>query len=157
MERSRKIAFLLIGFGLVIGSVAAGPITTGDTYRITTAGVAVICPLTVGGSFEAQTSAVAGDLVLADTSGAVKGAVQVDLATLQTGIGLRDRHMKDKYLEIGRSDTFTTARLEEIRREMAVGLEQADRGETRPFDPDDLKRRVRDRLSKEHHTERKPA
>jgi|SRR2546426_243521 len=119
MERLRKIAFLLIGFGLVIGSVAAGPITTGDTYRITTAGVAVICPLTVGGSFEAQTSAVAGDLVLADTSGAVKGAVQVDLATLQTGIGLRDRHMKDKYLEIGRSDTFTTARLEEIRIERA--------------------------------------
>ncbi len=119
MERLRKIAFLLIGFGLVIGSVAAGPITTGDTYRITTAGVTVICPLTVGGSFEARTSAVAGDLVLADTSGAVKGAVQVDLATLQTGIGLRDRHMKDKYLEIGRSDTFTTARLEEIRIEHA--------------------------------------
>jgi len=119
MERLRKIAFLLIGFGLVIGSVAAGPITTGDTYRITTAGVTVICPLTVGGSFEARTSAVAGDLVLADTSGAVKGAVQVDLATLQTGIGLRDRHMKDKYLEIGRSDTFTTARLEEIRIERA--------------------------------------
>jgi len=54
-------------------------------------------------------------------------------------------------------DEIRQARLEEIRREMAVGLEQADRGETRPFDPDDLKRRVRDRLSKEHQTERKPA
>ena len=72
-----------------------------------------------GGCFEARTSAIAGDLALVDTSGTVSGAVQVDLASLQTGIGLRDRHMKDKYLEIGRGDAFTTARLEEIRIERA--------------------------------------
>src|SRR5262245_30235560 len=119
MAKFKKIVFVLIGFGLAIGSYAAGPIATGDTYRITTAGVTVMCPLTVGGCFEARTSAAVGDLTLVDASGAVSGAVQVDLATLQTGIGLRDRHMKDKYLEIGRGDAFTTARLEEIRIERA--------------------------------------
>jgi len=125
--RSKRIAGVLIGLGLAIGSSAAGPetpadryrIAAGDTFRVTTAVVTVMCPLTVGGSFEARTSTVVGDVALADASGAVSGAVQVDLATLQTGIGLRDRHMKDKYLEISRGDTFTTARLEEIHLEGA--------------------------------------
>src|SRR5262245_38029570 len=127
MMRFKRIVGVLIGIGLAIGSSAAGSettddryrIATGDTYRVTNAVVTVMCPLTVGGSFEARTSAVVGDVALADASGAVSGAVQVDLATLQTGIGLRDRHMKDKYLEISRSDTFATARLEEIHLERA--------------------------------------
>jgi polyisoprenoid-binding protein YceI len=126
MSRFKGSAMVVIAFGLAIGLFAAGPITPGNPYRITGAGVSVICPLTVGGSFEARTSGMAGDLVLADVSGVVNGAVQVDLATLQTGIGLRDRHMKDKYLEIGRGDTFTTVRLEEIR------LERAEEGSV-PF------------------------
>ena len=54
-------------------------------------------------------------------------------------------------------DEIRQARLEELRREIAVGLEQADRGETRPFDPDDLKRRVRDRLATEKQPEPKRA
>src|SRR5262245_51530224 len=119
MARFKRIAFVLIGFGLAIGSSAAGPLATGETYRVSTGAVTVICPLTIGGSFEARTSAVVGDVAVADASGAVSGAVQVDLATLQTGIGLRDRHLKDTYLEIGRGETFTTARLEEIRIERA--------------------------------------
>jgi antitoxin ParD1/3/4 len=54
-------------------------------------------------------------------------------------------------------DEIRQARLEELRREIAVGLEQADRGETRPFDPDDLKRRVRDRLATDNQPEPKRA
>jgi len=78
----------------------------------------VILEHRVGGD-EARSSAVVGDLAVVDVSGTVDGTVQVDLDTLQTGIGLRDRHMKEKYLEIRRSDTFTTARLDEIRIERA--------------------------------------
>jgi antitoxin ParD1/3/4 len=52
-------------------------------------------------------------------------------------------------------DETRRARLEELRREIAIGLEQADRGETRPFDPEDLKRRVRARLSEERQAKRK--
>jgi antitoxin ParD1/3/4 len=44
-------------------------------------------------------------------------------------------------------DELRQARLKELRREIAIGLERADRGELQPFDPDDLKCRVRDRLS----------
>jgi antitoxin ParD1/3/4 len=44
-------------------------------------------------------------------------------------------------------DEWRQHRLEELRREIAIGLEQADRGETRPFDAEDLKRRVRERLA----------
>jgi antitoxin ParD1/3/4 len=52
-------------------------------------------------------------------------------------------------------DETRRARLEELRREIAIGLEQADRGETRPFDPEDLKRRIRARLSEERQAKRK--
>jgi polyisoprenoid-binding protein YceI len=121
MTKFQRIVFVLFGFALAIASSAAVPHATGDTYRITTALVTVMCPLTVGGSFEARTNAVAGDLAFADASGAVKGAVEVDLDTLQTGIGLRDRHMKEKYLEIHRSDALTRARLDEIRMERIEG------------------------------------
>jgi polyisoprenoid-binding protein YceI len=121
MVRVKTFAVLLIGLGLTVGSSASVPQATNNTYRVTTALVAVICPLTVGGSFEARTSAIVGDLTFADPSGVVTGAVQVDLATLETGIGLRDRHMKDVYLEIRRGDGFATARLEEIRIERTEG------------------------------------
>jgi polyisoprenoid-binding protein YceI len=119
MARLQKIAPVLVGFGLATASSAAGLLATGDSHRIITARVRVMCPLTVGGSFEAQTDAVIGDLTVADESGSVSGMVQVDLATLETGIGLRDQHMKDKYLEIHRSQTLTTATLEEIHIERA--------------------------------------
>jgi len=121
MTTFKRIVFSLMSFGLAIGSSAAAQQATSDTYRITTALVAVTCPLTVGGSFEARSKAVVGDLAFAAASGAVNGAVQVDLDTLQTGIGLRDRHLKDKYLETHRSDGFMSARLEEIRVERTEG------------------------------------
>ena len=114
MARLQTIAPMLVGFGLATAWSAAGPLATGDSYRITTARVRVMCPLTVGGSFEAQTDAVIGDLTVADESGSVSGMVQVDLTTLETGIGLRVQHMKDKYLKIHRSPTLTVATLEEI-------------------------------------------
>ncbi len=38
-------------------------------------------------------------------------------------------------------------RREELRREIAIGIEQADRGQVRPFDPQTLKQRVRERLA----------
>src|SRR5438132_1100528 len=119
--RLQRIVFVMVGFLLALGSSAAAPQATADAYRITTPLVTVMCPLTVGGSFEARTSALIGDVAVADGSGTVSGAIVVDLATLQTGIGLRDRHMKEKYLEVNRSDTFTTARLEEIRIERREG------------------------------------
>jgi hypothetical protein len=39
----------------------------------------------------------------------------VDLRTLDTGIGLRTQHMREKYLEVGRGAGFDTAVLSELR------------------------------------------
>jgi polyisoprenoid-binding protein YceI len=84
--------------------------------RVTTGEVSIMCPLTVGGSFEAKTSAVSGEVVVAPTpEEPLKGELTVDLHKLQTGIGMRDRHMKDKYLEVQRGAEFSAARLQEIR------------------------------------------
>jgi polyisoprenoid-binding protein YceI len=83
--------------------------------HVTDASVAVRCPLTVGGSFEAKTSALSGQLVVdPKKSGAIDGTLAVDLRTLQTGIGLRDNHMRDGYLEVQKGEGFQAATLNRI-------------------------------------------
>ncbi len=48
-----------------------------------------------------KTSQVRGYVTVdpADISGSAGGKIEVDLASLQTGIGMRDRHMREQYLE----------------------------------------------------------
>lgn len=41
-------------------------------------------------------------------------------------------------------------RLDELRAELQTGIDQLDRGEGIPFDAEDIKRRGRERLAKEH-------
>jgi len=90
--------------------VAASPMQVAD------ASVSVHCPLTVGGSFEAKTTAMKGELVLDPAQrGMVEGELAVDLMTLQTGIALRDDHLRDKYLEVGKGAEYQMATLEDIR------------------------------------------
>jgi polyisoprenoid-binding protein YceI len=80
------------------------------------ASVVVKCPLTVGGSFEAKTNALDGQLfVSSKRPGEVEGTLAVDLTTLETGISLRDTHMREQYLEVKKGDQFSTARLNQIR------------------------------------------
>ena len=63
--------------------------------------VQVRCRMTVGGSFDAVTSIVSGTLRRETTgSGSCTGALRVDLATLDTGIGLRNEHLRSSYLEL---------------------------------------------------------
>src|SRR5882672_9538672 len=69
------------------------------------------------------TSAVAQDrLHVADgdvgpapqQAGAIGGALLVKLDTLETGIGLRDHHMRDNYLEVGKGAGYDVATIENI-------------------------------------------
>jgi polyisoprenoid-binding protein YceI len=86
-----------------------------DTYRVSGGEVIVVCPLTVGGSFEARTKTVSGEVAAAPSdAGTVHGVVKVDLQTLETGIGLRDRHMREKYLEVKKGPEFAVATIEGI-------------------------------------------
>jgi polyisoprenoid-binding protein YceI len=55
----------------------------------------------------AKGSAATGALQL--NQGAVSGNLEFDLTTLQSGISLRDEHMKEKYLEVGKYPKATLA------------------------------------------------
>jgi len=99
----------------------ATPSRAADTYKVSGAEVVVVCPLTVGGSFEAKTNAVDGEVAVASQAAPLKGELTVDLQTLETGIGLRDRHMKNNYLQVEKGEEFAEARLQDIRVEKLEG------------------------------------
>jgi polyisoprenoid-binding protein YceI len=106
-------------------AVAAGVTATAsanDKYQVSGGQVVVVCPLTVGGSFEATTDKVSGEVAVDSRQpGPVDGAIVVDLRSLETGIGMRDRHMRDNYLEVGKGPEFERARLEGIKVEKLNG------------------------------------
>jgi polyisoprenoid-binding protein YceI len=103
----------VVMMGTVIGA--------GDTLQVKSGEVSVICPLTVGGSFEAKTDVVKGEVTVAGPAQPLEGALQVDLHSLETGIGLRDRHMKNNYLEVEKGAEYAAARLEDIRVDALAG------------------------------------
>ncbi len=84
--------------------------------------ITVVCPLTVGGSFEAKTKALSGEVGPASQqAGGLGGALLVKLDTLETGIGLRDHHLRDSYLEVGKGAGYDVATLENIQLEKSEG------------------------------------
>lgn len=114
--------FAPLGFAALLlatkGFAAQGP-----EWRVEGGEVKVVCPLTVGGSFEARTVSLAGTLSLSTTHPpAFAGELLVDVRTLDTGIDLRSDHMRSEYLEVGRGAGFDTAVLSEI------GLGDVDAG-----------------------------
>ena len=109
-------------FAIALMIAAAAPAGAADAYKVSSGEVTVMCPLTVGGSFEAKTKNLSGDVTPAsDEQGAVRGALKVELQTLETGIGIRDRHMKNNYLEVEKGPGFATATIEDIRVEKLEG------------------------------------
>ena len=93
----------------------SGPALAQDQWRIVRGSVRVLCPLTVGGSFEARGDGLKGSLSLkAGKPAAFEGKIEMPLAGLDTGIGLRNEHMKDNYLEIGKGPDFSSAFLSSI-------------------------------------------
>lgn len=106
----------------------SGTVGADEPMRVTNAAVSVLCPLTVGGSFEATTKSVSGEVVapsdtqvVAGNTQLVKGELAVDLRTLETGISLRDKHMRSNYLEVERGAEFAHAKLKDIRVERLAG------------------------------------
>ena len=78
--------------------------------------VAVRCPLTVGGSFDAKTTSLGGELAIdPQKQGELDGSLAVDLRTLQTGIKLRDTHMRENYLEVQKGPGYDQAVLTRLR------------------------------------------
>jgi polyisoprenoid-binding protein YceI len=81
-----------------------------DSWRVARGEVRILCPMTVGGSFEARSPALVGTLELTSERPVVlAGELVVDLATLDTGIGLRNEHLRSRYLEVGKGIGFDKA------------------------------------------------
>lgn len=106
---------------LFAAACITAPASAQQPLRVSGGDVTVICPLTVGGSFEAKTEDLSGDLAVAPDQQSVKGVVTVDLQTLETGIGLRDKHLKSTYLEVEKGPQFAEAKLQDIRVERLKG------------------------------------
>jgi polyisoprenoid-binding protein YceI len=104
----RPLGVLALTLGLAAAAHA-------EDWRVARGDVRVICPLTVGGSFEAKTSALTGALTrAAGHPAAFEGALTVDLGTLATGIDLRDKHMRETYLEVGKGEGYASAVLSDL-------------------------------------------
>jgi polyisoprenoid-binding protein YceI len=101
--------------GLLLAVSASGAMGGDAPWRVATGDVRVVCPMTVGGSFEARTGAISGTLALNAPGAALLGDVSVDLRTLDTGIDLRNEHLRNTYLEVGRGEGFDRAVLSGIR------------------------------------------
>lgn len=118
LNNLRIVIGVLAAVAALSGTASAG----NETYRVSGGQVVVVCPLTVGGGFEAKTQAVTGEVSLAaDQPGSLGGALSVDLRTLTTGIGMRDRHMKDNYLQVENGPEFEKATIEDIKVERLDG------------------------------------
>jgi polyisoprenoid-binding protein YceI len=99
-------------------------------WQLSRGDVRVVCPLTVGGSFEGRTSSLAGTLSAAPgRPAAFAGAIEVDLRTLDTGIGLRNDHMRSEYLEVEKGEGFSSAVLTDL--DLGSAPAEGLRGRTR--------------------------
>ncbi len=86
----------------------------GPRWQVGTASVRIVCPLTVGGSFEAKTAALSGSLAFVAPAMPLTGELAVDLKTLDTGIELRNSHLRANYLEVDKGAGYDRAVLSNI-------------------------------------------
>ncbi len=95
--------------------LASTTIAAPGAWRAGQSDVRVICPMTIGGSFDVKTTALRGTLTLATSrSPAFDGSLAVDLRTLDTGITLRNAHLRDTYLEVDKGPGYDQAIVSEI-------------------------------------------
>ena len=126
-------AGLILAALVSVASLGTGAQTAPDagSWTVAEGDVRVRCRLTVGGAFDAVTSSLSGALhSSAPGVASFSGDLRVDLATLDTGIGLRNAHLRDNYLEVERGAEFRHAVLSGIVLEEPLTA-RAGRGETR--------------------------
>jgi polyisoprenoid-binding protein YceI len=101
--------------GVVASVWLAATAVAGGSWHIGQADVSVKCAMTIGGTFDAKTSALAGTLnASAAHPAAFDGSLAVDLRTLDTGIDLRNEHLREKYLEVDKGAGYEQAVLSDV-------------------------------------------
>jgi len=116
VDKTSRLGKTILGFAALTTWLAATGISAAQPpmWTTTTGDVRVTCPMTIGGSFEARTTALTGSLSLDAGASSFDGELSVDLKTLDTGISLRNRHMLDNYLEVQKGGDFEVATLSQI-------------------------------------------
>jgi polyisoprenoid-binding protein YceI len=114
--------------GLLVAAALLAPLAPaviaaeGPSWHLEKGEVKVLVPLKPGGAFAATTTALSGTLTLEGAKPArLAGDVSMDLTTIDTGIALRNQHLKEKYLEVAKGDGFNKAVLSEIQLAAATG------------------------------------
>jgi polyisoprenoid-binding protein YceI len=116
MRSPSRFLLLFLSSTLLLATGRAAPAGEPLAWEVSAGTVTVLCPLTVGGSFEAKSSDLAGRLSPDPTApGLLSGSLAVDLASLDTGIGFRNQHMRDRYLEVGKGEGFERALLSDLK------------------------------------------
>ncbi len=114
-ELRTALARVLVLASVLLAALPAPAGAQATVWQVDAGDVRVRCPLTVGGAFEATSRRLAGTLRASATDpAAFEGELTVDLASLDTGIALRNTHMRDTYLEVARGSGFDAARLQSI-------------------------------------------
>lgn len=84
-------------------------------WRVKDGDVRVLVPLRPGGAFEARGAALSGTLTAGTARPlAVGGEVALDLASIDTGIALRNEHLREKYLQVAKGPGYDRAVLSSI-------------------------------------------
>jgi polyisoprenoid-binding protein YceI len=100
---------LFVWVWAAVTSAAGGP------WRVGQAEVSIKCPMTFGGTFDARSSALTGTLrASAGRPSALEGNLAVDLTTIDTGIDLRNEHLREKYLEVDKGEGYDQAVLSDV-------------------------------------------
>jgi polyisoprenoid-binding protein YceI len=114
--RSIRAVMWTVACLLSVVSAASLPAAQGRVWRVEGGDVRIACPLTVGGSFEATTTSLAGSISQpAPNAPSGTGEFIVDLRTLDSGIGLRNDHLRSRYLEVEKGEGFEKAVVSDIR------------------------------------------
>ena len=92
--------------------IAGATLVATAPWHVTQGEISVKCPMTIGGSFDAKTTALGGTLTANGST--IDGSLAVDLRTLDTGIGLRNDHLREKYLEVDKGAGYDKAVLSQI-------------------------------------------
>ena len=98
----------------IVAVLLAGVTVLGaGSWRVERGDISVKCPMTIGGSFDAKATALTG-VVNANGGSTLDGSLAVDLRSLDTGISLRNDHLREKYLEVDKGAGFDKAVLSDI-------------------------------------------
>ena len=98
----------------------------GPAWHIERGDVRVTVPLKPGGAFAATTTALGGTVRLLESTASTKplrlaGEITMGLGAIDTGIALRNQHLRENYLEVGKGAGFDKAVLTDIRLSDADG------------------------------------